>query len=241
MASDSWLHEFLPNPFDIPAQKRGFMDPFDCNNVMAEDVAIAMSTDVETLPKSEMFSDSTSEAYDMSSGYYAAVNRCLAHSDSLSGITQGPLQADPFHVENLKHDAFAWPQPLSMLGEDILTGPSRVFSQVKASEQTHDHSLSADDFKTNAGDLLNGCRFPNHDQAVPDLYRMLISPSHRGSSIAIDSILMWQRVLQELADTIFQCRICSQQGCRLLMSVIVSIDNLITTLTRPPHSSKSMS
>lgn len=58
----------------------------------------------------------------------------------------------------------------------------------------------------------------------PPLTQTQSSPS------TIDAILTCQRSLQQLAETVLQCGLCSRTRINLLMVIIVSIDSLLSTL-----------
>lgn len=227
MASDSWLTEFMSNPFTEPAQNCGFMDPFESEP--KADEANRASMDLESLPvQSETFSDSTSEALDLpsSSSYYPAINGCQSNSDSISSA-QGCIQGNPVYPEHPKTETFTWPQPLASFGEDL--GEPGLFPQA-SSKRNHEYGFPDDDFKANIGSLASVCPCQNHEQAVRDLIRFNACALQAGPTIAIDSILTCQRVLQQLTETLLPCRGCSRNRANFLMVVILSIDSLITAL-----------
>jgi hypothetical protein len=134
------------------------------------------------------------------------------------------------YTEQLKQEGFAWPQSLSSLTGDFTTDPSSLFSQVNTSKRSHDYSFAEDDFKASVNGLSSICPSQNHEQAVRDLIRANIYALRPGPTVAIDSILTCQRALQQLTETILQCRVCSRTRADLLMSVIVGIDTLLNAL-----------
>ncbi|RDW74529.1 Zn(II)2Cys6 transcription factor domain-containing protein [Aspergillus mulundensis] len=228
MASDSWLHEFMSNPFTDPGQDCGFMDQID-NDGKGDD---RMSMDLDSLPvTSEGFSDSTSEALDApsTSSCYSGVNDCLAHGTSLSSSGQPCFQGNSVYPEQLKQEAFPWSQPLPPLGGDF-GEPSGFFTPVGA-KRPHDYSFPEEDFKANINGFSSSI-FPcqNHEQVVRDLIRLNACAIQSGPTVAIDTILTRQRMLQQLIDTILQCRGCSRIRVDFLMIVILSIDSVITAL-----------
>ncbi|KAL3467293.1 hypothetical protein BJX64DRAFT_166792 [Aspergillus heterothallicus] len=191
-----------------------------------------MSIDLDNLPtQSDSFSDGTSDAQDMpSSSYYAGANSCFANSEPFSNTTQGVFQNTSASLGQFKTDAFSWQQPLAGLGGDFATASPSLFPQVKATKRPHDFVFSDDDFKAGINGLPGTRQCQTHEQAVWDLNRVNICASRTGPSVAIDSILTCQRVLQQLTETILQCRDCSRTRVNLLMVVIVSIDSLVNTL-----------
>lgn len=132
MASDSWLHEFMSNPFTDPTQGCSFVDPLE-NDIGVDDATTRTSTDQDSLPvQSEGLSDSPPEALDVasSSSYYPALNGCLSHSESVSSASQGCPQGNPVYPENPKHETLFWSQPLpSLSGSD----PSNFFTIINRS------------------------------------------------------------------------------------------------------------
>ncbi|KAL4920752.1 hypothetical protein BDW62DRAFT_163189 [Aspergillus aurantiobrunneus] len=232
MESDSWLHEFMSNPFTDPTQGCGFLDPFESNTKM-DDAATTRSIDQDSLPvHSEEFSDSTPEALDLpsSSSYYAAINGCLAHCDSASGGAQGGLQGNPVYPEHPKQEALAWSQPLPSLGGDFGRESSSLFPQVNPSKWAHDYNFTDEDLTANLNSFSRICGCQNHDEAVRDLIRVNACVLQTGSTIEIDSILTCQRVLQQLTETILQCRGCPRKRLNFLMGVVLSIDSLLIAL-----------
>ncbi|KAL4806305.1 hypothetical protein BDV18DRAFT_160373 [Aspergillus unguis] len=227
MASDSWLAEFMSNPFTDAAQSCGLMDPFD--NDQTIDDANRASIDLESLPvQSETFSDSTSEALDApsSSSYYPPINACQSHSDSISG-GQG-FGDNPVYPEHPKPEAFVWPQPVPSFGGDF-GDASGLFPQTSA-KRTHDYTFPDEDFKTSIGSIAGICPCQNHEQSVRELVRVTACSLQTGPTSAIDSILTCQRVLQQLTEAILQCRGCSRNRVNFLLVVILGIDSLITAL-----------
>jgi hypothetical protein len=232
MSSDSWLHEFMSNPFTDPIQDRGFLDTFGENEIKVDDTPAKMSIDLDNLPaQSDSFSDATSEAQDLpSSSYYAGANPCFTNSEPFSTSAQGMFQSATASLGHIKQDSFSWQQPLSGLGSDFAAESPSLFPQVKATKRPHEYSFSDDEFKAGINGMSNARQCQTHEQAVWDLNRVNICASRTGPSVAIDSILTCQRVLQQLTETILQCRNCSRTRVNILMVVIVSIDSLINTL-----------
>ncbi|KAL3497176.1 hypothetical protein BJX62DRAFT_4035 [Aspergillus germanicus] len=232
MASDSWLHEFMSNPFTDPIQERGFLDTFGENEIKVDDTPAKMSINLDNLPvQSDSFSDATSEAQDLpSSSYYAGANPCFTNPEPFSTSAQGVFQSAAASLGHFKQDSFSWQQPLSSLGSDFAAESPSLFPHVKATKRPHEYSFSDDEFKAGINGISNTRQCQTHEQAVWDLNRVNICASRTGPSVAIDSILTCQRVLQQLTETILQCRDCSRTRVNLLMVVIVSIDSLINTL-----------
>lgn len=229
MASDSWLHEFMSNPFTDPTQGCSFVDPLE-NDIGVDDATTRTSTDQDSLPvQSEGLSDSPPEALDVasSSNYYPALNGCLSHSESVSSASQSCPQGNSVYPENPKHETLFWSQPLpSLSGSD----PSNFFTQANPSKRAHDYSFSDEEPVTNAGSISSLCPCQSHDHTVRDLIRVNACALQTGPTIAIDSILTCQRVLQQLTETILQCRGCSQTRMNFLMVIMFSIDNLLVAL-----------
>ncbi|KAL4980980.1 hypothetical protein BDW66DRAFT_163957 [Aspergillus desertorum] len=233
--SDSWLHDFMSNPFTDQTQNCGLFDPFE-NDGKVDDRA---PMDLDSLPvPSEGFSDSTSEVLDppSSSSYHSGVNSCLANGDILSSNAQGLFQGSPVYPDYPKQEAYSWPQPLPFLGGEFAE-PSGFFPQVNT-KRPHDYGLPDENFNGN----FNNCSsiFPcqSHKQDVQDLMRINACAIQPIPTVAIDSILTRQRMLQQLIDTILQCRGCSRIGVDFLMFAILSIDGLITaldTITSPEN------
>ncbi|KAL4885183.1 hypothetical protein BJY04DRAFT_214522 [Aspergillus karnatakaensis] len=224
ISSDSWLHEFMANPFTDPPFDRSFLDPFD-SDIKVDDATTSTSMDLNSLPiQSETFSDSTSESFDLpsSSNYFATVNGCLTQNESLP-------TTHTMYGEQSKPENFAWPHAFPSLAGDFTTDPSSLFGQVGSSKRYHDYNFIEDDFKANSG-LSSVCSCPTHEQAVRDLFRVNFCASRLGPTVAIDSILTCQRVLQQLTETILQCRVCSEIRVNVLMLVIVGIDSLLNAL-----------
>lgn len=229
MASDSWLHEFMSNPFTDPTQSCSFVDPFE-NDIGVDGTTTRTSTDQDSLPvQSEGLSDSTPEALDLSSSssYYPALNDCLSHSESVSSASQSCLQGNSVYPESLKHEAFLWSQSLPSLSEPE---PSSFFPQANPSKRTQNYSFSGEELATNVGGISSICPCQSHDHTVRDLIRVNACALQTGPTVAIDSILTCQRVLQQLTETILQCRGCSQTRMNFLMVIMFSIDNLLVTL-----------
>ncbi|KAL4932890.1 Zn(II)2Cys6 transcription factor domain-containing protein [Aspergillus undulatus] len=228
LASDSWLQEFMSNPFTDPTQGCAFPDPFD-SDVKVDETMTTPSMDLDSLPvQSETFSDSTSEGIDPtpSSSYYPTISSCMPHTEPVPG--QGCLQGHSAYPEHSKQEAFAWSQTIPSLSGGF--GESSLFPQLNSSKRTHDYSFPEEDFKANINSLSTICPCQNHDQAVRDLIRVNACALQMGPAIAIDSILTCQRVLQQLTETILQCRGCSRIRVNYLMVVMLSIDSLITAL-----------
>ncbi|KAL2868054.1 Zn(II)2Cys6 transcription factor domain-containing protein [Aspergillus lucknowensis] len=232
MASDSWLHEFMSNPFTDPAQDHGLEDPFAGDDVKIDDTTSKTPIDLDNLPvQSDSISDATSEAHDLlSSSYSAGANGSVIHSEALSGTSQEAFQSTPVFTENFKQELFSWPQPCSALGHDFPTEPSSLFPPVNSVKRAHDYSFSGEELRASSRSLSSNCRSQAHQQTIRDLNRVNFCASRTGPAVTIDSILTCQRVLQQLTESILQCRVCSQERVNLLMFVIVSIDSLITTL-----------
>ncbi|KAL6236131.1 hypothetical protein BDW75DRAFT_250319 [Aspergillus navahoensis] len=227
--TDSWLHEFMSNPFTDQTQTCGFTDPFE------NDGKVNDRTPMDLAVPSEGFSDSTSEVLDppSSSSYHSGVNSCLANGDTLSNSTQALLQGSPVYPDYPKQEAYSWSQPLPSLGRDFAES-SGFFPQVNT-KRPHDYGFPEEDFKRNFNSCTSTFPCQSHKQAVQDLNACAIQSS---PTIAIDSILTRQRMLQQLIDTILQCRGCSRIRVDFLMVVILSIDGLITgldTITSPEN------
>ncbi|KAL3473363.1 hypothetical protein BJX99DRAFT_261427 [Aspergillus californicus] len=230
MASDSWLQEFMSNPFTDHTQERSLFDQFEDNDVSAGDTPTNMSVNPDSL--SESVSDATPEPYDssMTLGYFATINACLTQSEAIPSSSQGIFQTSPAYTEHLKQEHLSWSQPIPPALGDYATDVSNLYPQSKVLTRPSEFGFSDDDYKMTSNGLANNCPCQNHEQAVRDLFRVNVCASRTGPSIAIDSILTCQRVLQQLTETILQCRVCSRTRVNLLMVVIVSIDSLITTL-----------
>lgn len=56
------------------------------------------------------------------------------------------------------------------------------------------------------------------------------SPSTQPSPSTIDAILTCQHNLQQLAETVLECNLCSRTKINLLMVIIISVDTLLSTL-----------
>ncbi|KAL4938119.1 hypothetical protein BDV06DRAFT_226305 [Aspergillus oleicola] len=225
MSSDSWLHEFIPNPFTDPPQGCGFPGPFDGD--LKVDETTTPSMDLDSLPiQSEAFSDSTSEGIDppSSSSFYAAVNSCMPPTGSVA--SHGCLPSNSVYPEHPKEELFSWPQNMPSLGGNF--GESSLFPQLNLSKRAHDYSFSEEDFKTNINRLSRPCQ--NHNQAVGDLIHASFCAT--GPTVTIDSILTCQRVLQQLTETILQCRGCAEIRANHLIMVMLSFESLITALDK---------
>ncbi|KAL4786217.1 hypothetical protein BJX76DRAFT_366074 [Aspergillus varians] len=234
VVSDSWLHEFLPNPFTDSTQGCEFFDPLQ-NDVKLDDATTRASIDHDRVPsQSESVSDSTPEALDLSSssGYHAANNGCLSHSESVSDSTQGYPQGNSIYPGHFKQDAFSWSQPPPFLGGEFGPEPSSFFPQVNTSKRAHDYSFSEENLTANLNSLSSICSCRNHEQAVRDLIRVNACALQTGPTVAIDSILTYQRVLQQLTETILQCRSCPEIMVSFLMFAMISIDSLLTPLDK---------
>lgn len=229
MASDSWLHEFMSNPFTDPTQGCSFVDPFE-NNIGVDDTTTRTSTDQDSLPvQSEGLSDSTPDAPDLASpsSYYPAFNGCLSDSESVANASQSCPQGHSVYPENPKHETSLWSQQLpSLSGPE----PSSFFPQVNPSKRAHDYSFSDEGLVTNASSISSICPCQSHDHTVRDLIRVNACALQTGPTIAIDSILTCQKVLQQLTETVLQCRGCSQTRMNFLMVIMFSIDNLLVAL-----------
>ncbi|KAL4757359.1 Zn(II)2Cys6 transcription factor domain-containing protein [Aspergillus foveolatus] len=223
--SDSWFHEFMS--ITDPNQSCGFIDPFENDGKV--DSRTPMDLDSVPVP-SEGFSDSTSEGLDppSSSSYYPGVNHSLTNGDQLSSGALGLLQGSPTYPDHTKQDVYSWSQPLPPLGGDFAE-PSGFFPQVNT-KRPQDYGFPEKDFKASFNSFPSIFPCQNHEQAVWDLARINAYAIQSGPSIAIDSILTRQRVLQQLIDTILQCRGCSRITVNFLISVILGIDGLITAL-----------
>ncbi|KAL4741244.1 hypothetical protein BDV11DRAFT_203679 [Aspergillus similis] len=223
--SDSWFHEFMS--ITDPNQSCGFIEPFESDGKV--DSRTPMDLDSVPVPP-EGISDSTSEVLDpaSSSSYYSGVNGSLTNGDQLFSGAEGLLQVSPAYPGHTKQDAYSWSLPLPPLGGDFAE-PSGFFPQVNTKRQ-HDYGFPEKDFKVSFNSYPSNFPCQNHEQAVWDLARINAFAIQPGPSIAIDSILMRQRVLQQLIDTILQCRGCSRITVNFLISVILGIDGLITAL-----------
>ncbi|KAL4958352.1 hypothetical protein BDW69DRAFT_190993 [Aspergillus filifer] len=226
MSSDSWLHEFMPNPFTDPPPGCAF--PFE-SDMKLDDTTTTPSMDLDSLPlPSEAFSDSTSEGLDppSSSSFYTAVNSCLPHTGPLS--SHRGLPNNSVYPGHPKEELFSWTQNIGSLGANF--GESSLFTQLNMSKRGHGYSFAEDESKTDINSLSNTCPSQTHDQAIGDLIRVYSYTSQPGSTIAIDSILTCQRVLQQLTETMLQCRGCARIKVNDLMMVMLSIENLIIAL-----------
>jgi hypothetical protein len=225
ISDNSLFHEFMS--ITDPNQSCGFIDPFENDGKV--DSRTPMDLDSVPVP-SEGFSDSTSEVLDppSSSSYYPGVNCSLTNGDQFSSGAQGLLQGSPAYPDHTKQDVYSWSQPLPPLGGDFAE-PSGFFPQVNT-KRPHDYGFPEKDFKASFNSFPSIFPCQNHEQAVWDLARINAYAIQSGPSIAIDSILTRQRVLQQLIDTILQCRGCSRITVNFLISVILGIDGLITAL-----------
>ncbi|PTU19984.1 hypothetical protein P175DRAFT_0548012 [Aspergillus ochraceoroseus IBT 24754] len=235
ITSESWLQEFMSNPFTDPALERSFFEPFAADETKVDNGDAALTMEAKDPPPTypESFSDSASEMQEppLSSTYFSATSGCLAHNDDGAGRTQGALPGNPAYPEYLMKETGAWAQPLSTIGEGFPPDSSCLFPQMKTSKRTCDFKIFGDDFSVNPNSLVaDNFQCQAHEQAVRDLIRINVCASYTGPSAAIDSILTCQKALQQLAETILQCRICSRARVNVLMVVVVSIDSLITTL-----------
>ncbi|KAL4960864.1 Zn(II)2Cys6 transcription factor domain-containing protein [Aspergillus stella-maris] len=226
MSSDSWLHEFMPNPFTDPPPGCAF--PLE-GDLKLDDATTTPSMNLDSLPlPSDTFSDSTSEGLgpSSSSSFYTAVNSCLPHTGSLP--SHRGLPNNSVYPGHSKEELFSWTQNIGSVGANF--GESSLFTQLNMPKRGHGYGFAEDELKTDINSLSNICPSQTHDQAIGDLIRVYSYTSQPGSTIAIDSILTCQRVLQQLTETMLQCRGCARIKVNDLMMVMLSIENLIIAL-----------
>ncbi|KAI9374863.1 hypothetical protein BJX61DRAFT_532043 [Aspergillus egyptiacus] len=230
MASDSWLHEFISNPFTDSTQECGFFDPLS-NDTKVNGAKSRLSVIPDDLPES--ISKATPEPYDLpsSSNYFAAVNGCLAQNEPMSSITREIQQSNSVYPEHLGQDTLVWTQPLSALAGDFSTEQPSLFSQPKIPKRAvHDFSFSGDEFKESSTGLPSMCPCQDYEQTARDLGRVIGCTLRTGPPVTIDTILNCQKLLQQMTETILQCHVCSRTGIYLLNVVIMCIDSLTTAL-----------
>lgn len=165
---------------------------------------------------------------------YSPLNPFTSANESLLEATSCP--------GSLKREALAFTPPIPSALEHLTNNSTTAEASCKTGptdvpRTSRDYVFSADALRTNfkvtnpAPSRPLQCQCHQcHEQIVKELIRFNRCACRTGPDVTIDSILSSQRLLQQLADTILQCGMCSKSGVNLLMVVVVSIDSLVSAL-----------
>ncbi|KAK1142749.1 hypothetical protein N8T08_007381 [Aspergillus melleus] len=167
----------------------------------------------------------------------------LVPNDEGPGFVQATPQLQPSaFLEHPVNEYQPWAQTLSSSIESLPNRPSvesetlEFPAQGKPERHMLEYKLPPNDHRVKchilSADESRQFQCQCHEQAVRELMQMNLLVYRTESAITIDSILSCQRVLQQLAETVLQCGICSKTMVNLLMIVVVSIDSLVGTLER---------
>lgn len=101
----------------------------------------------------------------------------------------------------------------------------------KAEDQSHYHfpAETSPSLSVEEPSIEGRSQCECYEQAIRELSRASNFSSHTAQS-SIDKILLCQRALQQLADTVLQCGTCCRSRVNLLMVIMVSIDSLLSAL-----------
>lgn len=258
-ASDPWLQDFMSSQSTDRFQDRGIFDPFEPSKVDStfpslpagfKDPAI-----FHTLPESS--SDPADIPLPLSN--YFPLD--YANASALHPALTPPVQDVPMPVTTASKQNFqpispqlsaAYnknpvlsavdtflpqpPQPATITDpEDLLRQPLNTFPTEDFPPSFENSSL---DHLSPPTQLQSQCQC--YESALRELLRVNICvsrPSPTTQASSIDAILTCQRGLQQLAEMVLQCGLCSRTRVNLLMVIIVSVDSLLSVLETTTSSS----
>lgn len=244
LSSDSWLQDFVPTqPPDMDSECN-LLQTMCVSSARPETAIHGSQIDTHGISNPMAVAESSPQLHSQ-----PLLMDCYSTGSVLVANDEGPaciqalsrLPASTF-AEHPINEFPPWAQTLS---GPVETFPNRssveiealeLSARVKAQRRTRECNVSPDEYRVyphlvNAGSS-HQLQCQCHEQAVQELMQMNLHVYRAGSTITIDSILSCQRVLQQLAETVLQCGVCSKTMVNLLMVVVVSIDSLVGTLER---------
>ncbi|KAF9893655.1 hypothetical protein FE257_010967 [Aspergillus nanangensis] len=248
LSTDSWLQDFMSGQAPEFSQDRTVLDALGISNSRSSGDSMFASASSSGLKDVSGFSRSTfpvtmfttTTTHDQSSptgGYYSTTTGNALHIASDPGVETGEggglSEATLSYTDYLKRDVLAFSQPLQTSMETFPSRPALAENNNPGAASARAGS-EYDSTKSNTTALsqtfARQYQCQCHEQTVRELIKVNICACRIGSTVTIDSILSCQRLLQQLADTILQCGVCSKTGVNLLMVVVVSIDSLVSAL-----------
>ncbi|KAI9035406.1 C6 zinc finger domain protein [Aspergillus affinis] len=244
LSSDSWLQDFVPaQPSDMDPDN-SLLQTICVNQAKPENIFPASQMDIHDLNNTMGVVDTSPQLPSQS-----LLMDCYPTGSVLIPNDEGPdfVQAMPrLHsstfMEHPMSEYQPWAQTLSPSIEPLPNRPSvesetmELPAQIKTETRIREYKLPSNDHRAKphvlSADGSRQYQCQCHEQAVRELMQMNLLVYRTESTITIDSILSCQRVLQQLAETVLRCGICSKTMVNLLMVVVVSIDSLVGTLER---------
>lgn len=240
--TDSWLHEFISSqPNELPHDPN-VLDMFSISNANIDNAFIpSLVGGMPDTPNcTRIFPICTSNLQQqMASGpYYASREGYNINHDIVFGSGSVSNLGSPYS-EHIKRDAMDFAQSLPLAMEHFQLKPTALdtphMPRIEGPPRvSRDYTISDDQERLESEHTSQPIPRPYqcqcHEQTVRELIRANMGACRPGSAVTIDSIISSQRLLQQLADTIIQCCVCSKVGVNLLMVVVVSIDSLVTAI-----------
>ncbi|KAF4256318.1 hypothetical protein CNMCM8714_003653 [Aspergillus fumigatus] len=223
-SSDSWLQEFLSQQGPELFQETDLFDAPALENPKNDKPMTVPKwgyNDSESSLKSFSTSSPVGEDPPPTVSLYFVEDPMP--TEAVTSSAQYPATIQPSYPEFLRKAASIKPQQFSIA--EALSGKPWT-----ATEQGNLRAHSRAWKRLNDADSPKNNHSPSLTPIVRELIRINICASRSGPSPTIDSVLGSQRVVQQLAETILQCALCSKTRVNILMVVVVSIDSLITTL-----------
>ncbi|PLB51039.1 C6 zinc finger domain protein [Aspergillus steynii IBT 23096] len=245
LSSDSWLQEFVPTqPSDMNSDCSLLQTMCVNNNAQPENVIPASQLDIHDVSTPIGAADPSTRLHTqpLLMDCYPTGNVLVANDEGSACVQAMPRLPSSTFMGHPMNEHPPWAQTLSCSVEAFPNRPSvesetlGFSSRDKAQRRMHEYNLPPDEHRVDPHILNAGgsrqyqCQC--HEQAVQELMQMNLLVYRAGSTITIESILSCQRVLQQLAETVLRCGICSKTMVNLLMVVVVSIDSLVGTLER---------
>ncbi|RJE20606.1 hypothetical protein PHISCL_07069 [Aspergillus sclerotialis] len=258
-ASDPWLQDFMSSQSTDRFQDRGIFDPFEPSKIDSAFPSLSAGSKDHTTfhPLSSSSSDPADITLPLSNCFpFDYANGNTLHPtltppihDMPTPATTAPRQnfhpispqlSTAYHKNTVLSavDTFLphLSQPATITDpEDLLRQP---LNSVPTEEFPPSFENSSLDHLSPPTQLQSQCQC--YESALRELLRVNIcvsrhSPTTQSSSI--DAILTCQRGLQQLAETVLQCSLCSRARVNLLMVIIVSVDSLLSVLEATTSSS----
>lgn len=214
------------------------------NNAKQENLFPASQMDIHDLPNPVGVADASPQlqSQPLLMDCLPTGNAVFAHDGGPKGIQAMPQAPPSTFMEHPLNEYPLWAQTLSSTAETFPNRPPvkgetvEFATQSMAQRFVREYNLPPDELRVDPHILNAGgprqIQCQCHEQAVQELMQINMLVYRTGSTITIDSILSCQRVLQQLAETVLQCDICSKTMVNLLMVVVVSIDSLVGTLEK---------
>lgn len=242
---DTWFQDFVSGQPTDPIQDRSFFDPFESSfpslSAGFKDLAVFLplppsSTDASDIPPPAYFPlDYTTTLHPATTAHDIPTDYITTPSTT----APEPIFPPASYTNNPVLNQVDTLLPQTTTDHDPLDTPFHLPDPPFPSDDLNLASLNTTSpLDTSSLPSTSPGQCQCYEAALRELLRANIcasrpasssSPSHPSPS-TIDAILTCQRGLQQLAETVLQCGLCSRTRVNLLIVIIVSIDSLLSSL-----------